>query len=197
MLNVDQSKSSSKMSPIVRIGLDTDINGILTLQEQNLYANLAPTELDGGFVMTPLTSDLLQILLDRSGIFVAEEQGKIIGYLCAADWDFFARWEIFRVMMSRLPALKFADIPMTVADSFQYGPVCIDRVFRSNGILTSLFTKMRSSFAPKFPIGITFINKLNQRSFVAHTRKLDFEVVDEFEFNSHSFYTLVFKTIKQ
>jgi hypothetical protein len=56
---------------------------------------------------------------------------------------------------------------------------------------------MRSSFAPKYPLGVTFINKLNQRSFAAHNRKLGLEVVDEFEFNGNSFYTLAFLTDRQ
>jgi hypothetical protein len=41
---------------------------------------------------------------------------------------------------------------------------------------------------------LTFINKLNQRSFAAHTRKLNIEIIDEFELNGNSFYTLAFLT---
>ena len=51
-----------------------------------------------------------------------------------------------------------------------------------------------SNFAPKFPIGVTFINKINERSFAAHTRKLNLDIIDEFEFNGNSFYTLAFLT---
>ena len=65
---------------------------------------------------------------------------------------------------------------------------------RGSKVFPQLFDLMRSSFASKFPIGVTFINKLNERSFAAHTRKLDLEIVDEFEFNGNSFYTLAFVT---
>jgi hypothetical protein len=41
---------------------------------------------------------------------------------------------------------------------------------------------------------VTFINKLNERSFAAHTRKLNLEIIDEFQFNGNSFYTLAFLT---
>lgn len=184
------------MSPVVRTAVESDISGILDLQAHNLYANLAPTELGDGFVMTPFTPDLLRLLLMQTGVFVAEDRGNIVGYLFAGDWDFFAQWEIFRVMRSRLPELTFQSREIPVEQSFQYGPICIDRSLRGSEVFPELFAKMRSSFAPKFPIGVTFINKFNQRSYAAHTRKLDLEIIDEFIFNDNSFYTLAFSTTK-
>jgi hypothetical protein len=182
------------MTQMIRTAIESDLNGILDLQSQNLYPNLAPAELGGGFVTTPFTPDLLQQLIAQAGVFVAADNGKIVGYLLAGDWQFFSQWEIFRIMMSRLPNLQFQGEIITIDQSFQYGPVCIDRTLRGGDILPQLFAKMRMSFVSKFPIGITFINKLNQRSFAAHTRKLDLEIIDEFEFNHHSFYTLAFAT---
>jgi hypothetical protein len=182
------------MTPIIRIAIESDFDGIVELQSRNLYSQLLPAELAGGFVMTPFTPDLLRRLLVQQGVFVAEDEGKIGGYLLAGDWEFFSQWEIFRVMMARLPKLKFAGLELSVDRSFQYGPICIDRAVRGSGILPQLFDLMRSSFAPKFPVGVTFINKLNQRSFAAHTRKLNLEIIDEFELNGNSFYTLAFLT---
>jgi hypothetical protein len=179
---------------LIRIGIESDIEGILALQSQNLYPNLSAAELAGGFVTTPFTPELIRLLLAQTGVFVAEIDRKIVGYMLAGDWDFFSQWEIFRVMTSRLPALKFQGMKIDVEHSFQYGPVCIDRTLRGSGILPDLFATMRSSFAPSFPTGVTFINQLNQRSLMAHTRKLDLEIIDEFELNGNSFYTLAFST---
>jgi hypothetical protein len=174
----------------------SDLEGILDLQSRNLLANLAPAELAGGFVMTPFTPDLLSQLLSQSGVFVAECEGEIVGYLLAGDWNFFSQWEIFRIMISRLPELRFQNRAITGENSFQYGPICIDRSIRGGEVFPQLFDFMRSNFELKFPIGVTFINKLNQRSFAAHTRKLDLEIIDEFEFNGSSFYTLAFSTVR-
>ena len=93
-----------------------------------------------------------------------------------------------------MPELKFKGRELSVDRTFQYGPICIDLAMRGSSIFPQLFELMRSSFAPKFPIGVTFINKLNRRSFEAHTRKLDLEIIDEFEFNGNSFYTFAFLT---
>jgi hypothetical protein len=183
------------MSPIIRIARESDFEGILDLQSRNLYVNLPPTELAGGFVTTPFTSDLLRQLLDLTGVFVAGDKEQVSGYLLAGDWEFFSQWEIFKVMMARLPNLRFEGREITVDNSFQYGPICIDRSSRGSEVFPQMFDLMRRSFAPKFPIGVTFINKLNQRSFAAHTRKLNLDIIDEFEFNGHSFYTLAFLTV--
>jgi hypothetical protein len=182
------------MTRMIRVGNESDFEGILDLQSRNLYANIAASALAGGFVTTPFTPDLLQQLLTQSGVFVAEVEGKIVGYVLAGDWEFFSQWEIFRLMMARLPKLNFQGRELTVDRTFQYGPVCIDVTLRGSNLLPELYALMRSSFASKFPIGITFINKINARSFAAHNRKLGLEVINEFEFNGNSFYTLAFLT---
>ena len=182
------------MSPIIRTAVESDFIGILDLQARNLYANLAATELSGGFVTTPFSSNLLRLLLIQNGVFVAVSEQQIIGYLLAGDWAFFSQWAIFKVMIDRMPLLKFQGQQITVANSFQYGPICVDRSIRGSQVFPELFNLMRVSFAPKFPIGVTFINKINERSFAAHTRKLSLDIIDEFEFNGNSFYTLAFLT---
>lgn len=188
--SVGHHQTSFVMS--IRIATEDDIQGILSLQSQNLYSNLAADELPGGFVMTPFTPDLICQVLKQSGVFVAEIDRQTVGYLIAADWDFFSQWEIFRLMVARLPALEFQGRKIEIEQSFQYGPICIDKSYRGSNILPDLFTIMKDEFSPK--TGVTFINKLNQRSLLAHKNKLNFEIIDEFEFNHHSFYTLAFQT---
>ncbi len=182
------------MFPIIRAATELDFTGILDLQARNLYSNLAATELPSGFVTTPFSRDLLRLLLVKNGVFVAENEQQIIGYLLAGDWDFFVQWGIFKMMIDRLPLLNLQGREITVANSFQYGPICVDRSSRGSQVFPELFGLMRSTFVPKFPIGVTFINKINERSFAAHTRKLSLDIIDEFEFNGNSFYALAFLT---
>jgi hypothetical protein len=182
------------LAQIARIATETDIEGILDLQSQNLYLNLSSDELADGFVTTPFTPDLIRSLLAKDGVFVAEFESRIVGYVLAGGWDFYAQWEIFRLMISRLPDLSFQGEKIEIDRSFQYGPVCIDRALRGSGILSELFGLIQTSFVDRLPIGVTFINQLNQRSLAAHHRKLGFEIIDEFQFNHGNFYTLAFTT---
>lgn len=49
----------------------------------------------------------------------------------------------------------------------------------------------------RYPILITFINKINSRSYNAHTKKLGLEVIKTFEFNNNQYYKLGYDTSKK
>lgn len=179
---------------IARVATESDIDGILKLQSLNLYTNLSQTERAEGFVTTPFSVEQIKTLLSQTGVFVAQKQGIVAGYIFAGSWDFFSQWAIFPHIVSRFGQLKYQGIQITTNNSFQYGPVCIERALRGSEAFPQLFETMRSSFASRFPIGVTFINKANPRSLAAHTRKLNLEIIDEFEFNGNSYYSLGFWT---
>lgn len=179
---------------ITRIATKSDINGILELQSLNLYANLSKVQLKDGFVTTPFAIEHIENLLSHTGVFVAEREEKIVGYIFAGSWNFFSQWDIFPYMVSRFPGLKFQRNSINPRNTFQYGPVCIDRKLRGGVAFSQLFGLMRTSFSSRYPVGVTFINQSNPRSLAAHTKRLNLEIIDEFEFNSNSYYTLAFLT---
>ncbi len=176
-----------------RIGNKNDIDGILSLQEKNLYSNLNEIERRNGFVTTPFTVNQIEEIIKQNGIFVAEnKQGEIVAYAFAGSWKYFGQWEIFNFMVSRFSKLSFKENKITTENSFQYGPVCIDKNYRGKGLLNLIFEEMRIEFLKKYPISITFINKINVISERAHTKKLGWEIIDEFEFNNNSYIELAF-----
>lgn len=176
-----------------RIGNTTDISGILNLQEKYLYRNLTETERKEGFVTTPFTIPQLEEIINQDGIFIAEnEDAAIIAYAFAGSWKYFEQWEIFNFMVSRFPKLSFHGNKITTTNSFQYGPVCIDKAYRGKGVLNQIFEEMRIVFYKKYPISVTFINKINVISEKAHTKKLGWEIIDEFQFNNNAYIGLAF-----
>lgn len=179
---------------LTRIGNRNDISGIVALQKANLYDNLSPDERKQGFVTTPFSESQLLELMGERGVFVAEERGEIMGYAMAGTWRFFSRWPIFPFMVSRLGPLSISGESILPERSFQYGPVCIHSALRGSGLFPVLFEEMRKEFMSRFPIGITFINRLNERSYNAHTRKLGMTVIDVFEFSGRNYYMLAFDT---
>ncbi len=180
---------------ITRKAKTTDIAGILTVQSKNLYTQLSEADrLAYGFVTTPFESEQLQHLIDQDGAFVAEVDGTIVGYAFAASWEYFSQWPIFPYMVSRFPQIpSFQGQVITDQNSFQYGPVCVDRTQRGTGIFPTLFKTMCNGMTARYPIGYTFINKQNLTSIAAH-QKLQLQVMDEFEFNGNAFYGLAFPT---
>ena len=177
---------------ITRIAAESDIEEILDLQSSNLYSNLSPTELADGFVTTPISVEQIETILAQEGLFVVEQNNKVVGYAYAGSWDYFSQWDIFPYMLSRLVQIDFYG-HITSENSFQYGPVCIAKSLRGTIAFPQLFATMRSNLAKKYPIGITFINQINQRSLKAH-QKLNLKIIDEFEFKQNKYYTLAFLT---
>ena len=179
---------------IYRRGTAADIDQVLVLQQKYLLANLPETSRAEGFVTTPFTVDQLKEIIDFEGFFVAEDNKKIVAYVVVCSWDFFTRWPIFAHMASRFSNLSFEGFKIDTTNTFEYGPICIDSEYRNKGVLQNLFEAMRVGMKDRFKVSVTFINKLNKRSFSAHTQKLNLKVIDEFSFNQHDFYTLAFWT---
>jgi hypothetical protein len=177
---------------VLQIAQNDDIDGILELQELYLVSNLSDEEKVDGFVTTPFTVPLLEYVIEHDGIFIAKFENKIIGYVFAASWDFFSRYPIFEYMISLFPRYKFKDFTLTTTNSFQYGPVCIDKPFRGQGLLKELFEFMRIHTLEKYPLSLTFINKINIPSTKAHVEKLNWTIIDEFSFNNNNYIVLAY-----
>jgi hypothetical protein len=173
-----------------RTGTAEDIPGIVALHAQNLLTNLPADQLSDGFVTTPFTPELISDLLAQQGVFVAIQDNRVIAYALAGSWNFFDRWPIFPHMVGLMPNWQFQGQPLSAEKTFQYGPVCIDKKYRGQQVLPMLFKTLRLSFADRYQVGVTFINQLNQRSYAAHTKKLNWQLVAKFEFNSGQFYGL-------
>jgi hypothetical protein len=170
-----------------------DIAGVLALQELNLYDRLSEAERKKeGFVTTPFTPQQLEEVIGKEGLFVGRAGDQVMGYAFAGTWAYFEQWPIFPYMVSRFPNLNFQGKEITTANSFQYGPVCIAKEYRGQGWFNHIFEAMRLVWAQKYPISITFINQVNERSVAAHVKKLGWTIIDEFGFNDKRYYGLGF-----
>ena len=182
---------------LTRQGTQEDIPGILSLQDQNLYSKMTEAERVNGFVTTPFVPEQIEAIIEQDGLFVAEDKGVIIAYVFAGTWSYFQQWAIFELMVARFPMLQFNGQKITVENSFQYGPVCIAKAYRGQGLLQKIFEEMRQVFVQRFPISITFINKVNVISEKAHTKKLGWVIIDEFEFNDNRYIGLAYDMKKK
>ena len=177
---------------VLEIAKNSDIDGILDLQELYLVSNLSDEEKVAGFVTTPFTIPLLEYVISQNGIFIAKLNNKIIAYAFAANWDFFSRYPIFEYMISLFPRFKFRNFELNTINSFQYGPVCIHKDYRGKGIIKILFEFMRIHTLEKYPLSVTFINKINIPSTKAHVEKIGWEIIDEFSFNNNEYIVLAY-----
>ena len=169
-----------------------DIESVLALQEQYLVFNLSEEEKKSGFVTTPFSREQLTYVINNEGLFIAKDNQKIIAYIFAESWDFFSQYPIFEYMISLFPKLSFLDFEINSTSSFQYGPICIDKKYRGQGLIILLFEFMRIHIVKKYPLSLTFINKINIPSLKAHIEKLKWTIISDFKFNNNEYYILAY-----
>ena len=182
------------------LATNNHIDGILELQRKNLVTNLKDDEKSDGFVTTPFTIEQIKDLINLDGVFIAldvDAENKVISYVMCASWQYWVAWPMFEYMASFLDTLEYKNQKLTMNNSYQYGPICVDKEYRGNKIFENIFEFARENMSKRYPILVTFINKINKRSYEAHVRKLGLEIITEFEFNNNSFYELVYDTSKK
>ena len=175
-----------------------DIDNILKLHAKYQLATIAQEDKKDGFVTTGFSKEeLTAIIEEEQGIFIAVEADTVLGYVMSASWQFWSKWPMFVHMIKDLPKLNYLGQTLTVDNSYQYGPVCIDKSVRGSGLLEKLFDFALESMSKRYPILVTFVNVINERSYEAHKRKLGLDVIQEFEFNNNRYYEMVFDTSKR
>jgi len=176
----------------------SDIEAILDLHYKYQIDSISEKDKADGFVTTPFTKEELTHLVEKeNGLFVAKKDGVVVAYVMAASWGFWSKWPMFAFMIKDLPNLKYQGEVLSTENSYQYGPICIDREVRGTGVLEQIFGFAKSEMSIRFPILVTFVNKTNGRSYEAHTRKLGLDVMQEFEFNGQLYYGMACLTEKQ
>ncbi|DAB36221.1 MULTISPECIES: GNAT family N-acetyltransferase [unclassified Sulfurospirillum] len=173
-----------------------DIEGIFTLHSKYQIDTILEEDKKDGFVTTAFNKEQLgEIIEHEQGIFVAIEEGEVIAYVMSASWQYWSAWPIFAHMIENLPNLSYLGQTLSIHNSYQYGPVCVDKRVRGSGVLEKLFDFALESMQKRYAILVTFINKINSRSYAAHTR-MGLEVICEFSFNANTYYELAYDTSK-
>ena len=173
----------------------SDIDKVLELHYKYQVDSILEEDKKDGFVTTAFTKEQLTDLINKEqGLFIAMEDDKVLAYVMAASWQF---WPMFRFMVEDLKNLNYLGQTLDVDNSYQYGPVCIDKSVRGSGVLENIFDFSREHMSKRYPVLVTFVNKINPRSYEAHTRKLGLQVIQEFEFNNNHYYELVYDTSKK
>jgi len=122
------------------------------------------------------------------------EDKEIVAYVMSASWEFWSKWSMFTFMIKDLKNCSYKDVQLTIHNSYQYGPICIDKSVRGSGILEKIFAFALEKMSQRFEYLVTFVNKKNPRSSEAHKRKLGLEILKEFKYNGNEYFELVCNT---
>ena len=165
---------------------------VLKLHYKYQIDSIAEEDKADGFVTTPFTKEQMVDLINKeNGLFIAKIDGVVMAYAMAASWGFWSIWPMFAFMIKDLPNLAYQGQKLSTENSYQYGPICIDKSVRGTGVLEKLFEFAKNKMSERYPILVTFVNITNERSYQAHKRKLGLDVIKEFEFNGNNYYEMV------
>jgi len=168
-----------------------DIEATLKLHAKYQIDTIQEEDKKDGFVTTAFTKEeLTQLIEQEQGLFIAKEGEEVLAYVMSASWEFWSKWAIFAYMIEELPKLEYKGVQLTTDNSYQYGPICIDKSVRGTEVLPKTFNFALKQMSKRYPILITFVNQINPRSYEAHHRKLGLDIIQEFEFNGNRYWEL-------
>lgn len=168
-----------------------DIEAVARLQQKYHVSTIDEKDKKDGFVTTLFTHEQFKEIIEKeNGLAIACDSLGVVGYAMAASWEFWSKWPLFQFMIEDLPSTTYLGEVLSTKNSYQYGPICIDKAYRGTEVLANLFEFSRQQMEKRYPIMITFINHINPRSYEAHTRKLGLDVIKNFDFNNNHYYEL-------
>ena len=172
-----------------------DMDGVLALLKANHVSSMTEEEKKNGFVTTNMTVEqMTRLISDEDGVTVAKDGDRVVAFALAASWDYWKEWPFFQNMIGLLPDNIFNGEALSTQNSYQYGPVCVDKNYRGTGVFEKVFFASLEGMEKRFPYMATFVNQVNPRSFAAHTRKALMTEVSTFSYNNNNYWLLACKT---
>lgn len=184
----------------VRLAKLEDMEGVKALLRKYHHDSISDEDRPDGFVTTAITDEQLTELIEKEhGVTIIAEPtdeglDKVLGFCFAAPWEFWEPWPLFRHMIGIIPDYEFEGKNLVVSETYQYGPVCVDRSIRGTGAFEELFFASLNQFRDRFPVMLTFVNSINSRSENAHNNKAHMETVGTFDFNDNHYLLMAIKT---
>lgn len=179
----------------IRLATMADYEGIMALHRRYHINYISAEDKPSGFVTTNFTKEQMETLItEHNGVMVAVKDDEIVAYATAAPWSFWAEWPLFAYMIEHLEEYQLDGETITVENSYQYGPICVDTSVRGTGVFEEIFHASLASMKDRYPIMATFINQINPRSYAAHTRKVNMTLAGTFPFNNNQYYLMACPT---
>lgn len=169
-----------------------DITAILDVQAANFIGSMEDTERRDGFLSMQFTREQFQEMASHVGIVVAVTGDHLAGYLCASSCEFNRPFPLLAAMMQRFDTIDYRNRSLASSRVFIYGPVCIDRAYRSRGLLRRLYETLRREVSGRYDIGVAFVADDNPHSLHAHADGLGMAHVGEFIFSGKRYHILAF-----
>jgi hypothetical protein len=176
-----------------RRAVTADYEQILQLQSENYIANLTEAERKSGFLSAEFSLEQTARIAEDLGTTVAIVDGRVVGFLCAFRNEFSTGSAVIAEMLRAYPRFRFEGRRLSAFISYLYGPVCIARGYRGQGLLRGLYQAQKKGLAGQFEVGVAFVSRTNPHSLRAHVNGLGMAEVGDFHVATNSYVALVFR----
>lgn len=168
--------------PIIRqSSSNSDLEGILNLQRENLLENLDQETIQKeGFVRVKHSLEDLANLQKDEGHVIADFQGKVAAYILAMTKQSRDKIPMLLPMFEQFDSISYAGKKVSDFNYMAVGQVCVGKDFRGMGLFAEAYQAYRDFFKPKYDFAITEISLNNKRSLRAH-EKVGFETIHTFK----------------
>ncbi|PFH12548.1 acetyltransferase (GNAT) family protein [Collimonas sp. PA-H2] len=178
----------------IRLARSEDYPEIVRLQLQNTPDRLTETERQQGFVVSSMDEQQLAAINQALGIVVAVDGEQLAGFVCMAPSQTQPRHPVVEAMLASFGQQQFNGQPLQQQRVFVYGPVCIGRQWRGQGILQKLLAAVKDHVRGRYELGAAFIDERNPHSLAAHVQGLKMTALAPFSCQQQRYQLVVFST---
>jgi len=156
---------------------DQDFEGILALQQQNLYTAISKeAQEQQGFVFAQHTVALLKTMAAELPQVIAVADNQVVGYNLAMTANMKSVVPSIIPMFDAFENCIYKGKPLT---SYRYivgGQVCVAQAFRGQGLLSKLYQATKNLASNEYQFCVTEISTRNLLSLKIHQR-MGFKVI--------------------
>ena len=170
---------------------DDELHQILTLQRANHASYISQSQAQSeGFVTVMHSFELLKNMTKAAPQIIAKDGEQVVGYALVMLKSYAELIPVLRPMFAKLDAITYEQRHITERSFYVMGQICIDRLYRGNGVFEALYQKHEEMFGPVFELCVTSVSTSNMRSMRAHER-IGFQVVNTFRDTTDEWNVLV------
>jgi hypothetical protein len=177
--------NANQMADISLSQSTADLNGILSLQQENLLNNLSQEEKnEQGFVTIQHNLAQLQAMHAIEPHVLAKENDQVVAYVLAMT---LASREVVPLLVPLFENFDQSEIggkKVTDYNPMVVGQVCVGKSQRGTGLFDKLYTAYREQYASTHDFAITSVALSNHRSLAAHQR-VGFKILHTFQDSLH------------
>ncbi|WP_268034589.1 GNAT family N-acetyltransferase [Algoriphagus sp. PAP.12] len=168
--------------PIIRqSSSNSDLEGILQLQRENLLENLNQETIQKeGFVRVKHSLEDLENLQKDVGHVIAVSGDQVAAYILAMTKQSRDKIPMLLPMFEQFDSIQYQGQLVSDFNYMAVGQVCVGKDYRGLGLFAEAYRAYRDFFKPNYYFAITEISLNNKRSLRAH-EKVGFKIIHTFK----------------